>query len=849
MKSASEENQIKISLFLKKAEEAFASRKWVALTSNLNNALNIDPENKDIQEFINGLKESVTRGILSKEEFERLNNLLRGVLKVNTLMRDKSIVKENTFNKKRDKKGDLGAGGVTSGYEGIESSSGDTFMIKNFAKKPSKLYSKAKSNSDRKDAVTELVASDLYKILLYDKTPRIAVVESENPDMIQIRSKYLTDAMSLIEFVRTKEDLQKITGVEKIFAACAIMGERDHHTGNLMVRPSIDEKARRQGFMEMTKIDHGRSLSRYPSSFREFCENILTTDQGDFYLKRVQNKEMRFNLHEYTDNLNNMLSRVNDSMIDDMVGKRIDELKKLGFTPSHGNIDMMKSEMIQDLKNHFNRMRKYAKILLEISNQAQSYPNSIEREYFENYDWVNRLNFVMKNSNTLTPRLMVKLMNFVNPKPWDKKTTDTFFEVIRPNSYGLFFQKIQDFLNYNPYKNLGQLRNSDGVSIFEHMMQDPDSLKSIEDFKNAIMLIFGNSDDITGVNVQNLESGETALMQLADKLEHKHSIPLAKFLIQRGANVNIQDDEGNTVLMRILMRIDSYETLSRSDQLFMDLLSKETCSIALQNDEGRTVTDILEEKISSTTDQPLKKMLTGILANVQRSSSIEEKSDEEFIVSKSIQQRKERINSLKAREACILGIISRAALGLMIESEEPIIEGSVKLFHASQILAEKEFGRYSSELKFIQKFFTDIDQEEELNKIFHHVHQDIIKDYIPIKKEVEKIDQAVAKIYEKAEKYQQYLIKIRKMGWMRPLLGFLESYFQRQYKLETEQADKLFNEARLLEKQITGLESSGYGAVDVNILIQAKEKLEKNLKTLYKKEPEKKTGKIPRPKI
>lgn len=160
MERSAESNEIKIRKFLENADKAFESRRWVAVASNLTNALNIDPKNTEIQAFIDKMEKNAREGNLSTEALEDFNNMLAGIRRVNTLVRDRGIAEEGTFTKVREKGGKGGAGGIIAGYEAMEKVSDHKFMIKTFSKEIDPTDFDSKTN--REDSVYELVASDFY---------------------------------------------------------------------------------------------------------------------------------------------------------------------------------------------------------------------------------------------------------------------------------------------------------------------------------------------------------------------------------------------------------------------------------------------------------------------------------------------------------------------------------------------------------------------------------------------------------------------------------------------------------------------------------------------------------------
>lgn len=480
--------------------------------------------------------------------------------------------------------------------------------------------------------------------LVYDRSPKVALVQAKDPKKIHIRSKYFETETTLGDFIQKGGDLNKINGIEKMFAVCAIGNERDHHPNNFMVNENMD----------LVKIDHGRSLSSrgYPKTFREFAINILTTDQGDkYYGPRVQQKQMKFNLHKYAENLNDMLSIIKFKgkaaviydfinkkdvviydLINDIVDKRIEELKKLGYKPNNNDdFEKMKSRLAIGLSKHVDNMINYAKTISEISERVVQLPDSREKDFFENYGWISSLPEALGESSKMTPKAMEKLIKNIHPKPWGDKTINDFFEVIKADNFGLNVGDIKKFLKDNPAFDAGKYKDKNGFPVLTKLIEDPRVFEYMEYLKDSLILIFRNSDDVEGINAQD-PGGKTLLMKMVDHEDTQDSIQIIKFLIAKGANTNVQDANGNTALMRALNEIEPDDRIVFSELSIM-LLARANCNLELINNQGKTVIDIVKEKISnSSINEKNKKFLEKVLQNLQKTSpdiSIKEKEGAE----------------------------------------------------------------------------------------------------------------------------------------------------------------------------------------------------------------------------
>ncbi|MDG1436984.1 MAG: hypothetical protein P8P83_04330 [Rickettsiaceae bacterium] len=153
----------------------------------------------------------------------------------------------------------------------------DLTDLKNYKNQELELQQKS---TDRDDFVREQVSSRFYKLLLHDDAHTVQLVTQEQDDKLYLSGKFFDDVELLTKFsgsddpglVNSTTKLQKLKGVEKIFAACHIMGETDYHSDNLMVDSQNNLK----------KIDHGKSLLRDAKDF----SSVVTTIYTDFFFIR-----------------------------------------------------------------------------------------------------------------------------------------------------------------------------------------------------------------------------------------------------------------------------------------------------------------------------------------------------------------------------------------------------------------------------------------------------------------------------------------------------------------------------------------------------------------------------------
>ncbi|SPR10804.1 T4SS effector phosphatidylinositol 3-Kinase RisK1 [Orientia tsutsugamushi] len=297
---------------------------------------------------------------------------------IEELLRDKHIAKQSDFFSKRAKQA-----GVSAGYIATEKFSGNTFLLKQFYKSNTSAKKSSTSilccinsqklnqaQSDMIDAMQELLASQMYQLLLYNQAPKEALTmpDKSNSDSLYIRSKFLKNAVTLSEFSGLKDVtwvdpsascLKQLEGFEKVIAACHMLGDMDYHAANLMV---LDGKT-------VAKIDHGKSLMRYHKDFA----NMVSATYKSFkrrskkYDLAIQYGNLRFDINKYNTALKKMLDQLNEDQIDAIIEQKVAELRKLGFNPndlivqaSFGS-DIVNSTVISNYKDLENFYKKNLK--------------------------------------------------------------------------------------------------------------------------------------------------------------------------------------------------------------------------------------------------------------------------------------------------------------------------------------------------------------------------------------------------------------------------------------------------------------------------------------------------------
>ncbi|WP_371218755.1 hypothetical protein ACA350_11110 [Orientia tsutsugamushi] len=323
---------------------------------------------------------------------------------IEELLRDKNIAKQEEFSPKGPKQA-----GVSAGYIATEKSSGNTFLLKKFYKSNASAKKGSTSilccinsqklnqaQSDMKDAMQELLASQMYQLLLYDQAPKEALTMPDklNSDFLYIRSKFLKNAVTLSEFSGLKDVtcidpsascLKQLEGFEKVIAACHMLGDIDYHAANLIV---LDGKT-------IAKIDHGRAFVEF---YKDFANMVNSTykrfkKRGQNYALAIQCGNLCFDISKYNTALRQMIDQLNEDQIETIIEQKAAELRKLGFNPNDLIVQasfgsgIVNSAVISDykdleefykenLKKNLQNMKEIAKatnIVAKFSNVSQEF--------------------------------------------------------------------------------------------------------------------------------------------------------------------------------------------------------------------------------------------------------------------------------------------------------------------------------------------------------------------------------------------------------------------------------------------------------------------------------------------
>lgn len=233
-------------------------------------------------------------------------------------------------NTKKEKKG------ATTGYLASKRTKTDglPFMIKT-AYRDSEIIENGEkrarnrinsANLDATSLINEYIAAPLYKRTLYNRTPLIERVENDigSKDKVCIRSKFLQDFVTLDEFKHympkqfKKHMLSKVTGAEKLFASVLLFGEGDMHGSNIGV---MQEK----GKNVFAKIDHGLSVTQWYADVKTPLEWLSKCLQEDL------EELISLNINLFKEAIDQALMNLSRDELRNIIGNRIDELKKSGI--------------------------------------------------------------------------------------------------------------------------------------------------------------------------------------------------------------------------------------------------------------------------------------------------------------------------------------------------------------------------------------------------------------------------------------------------------------------------------------------------------------------------------------
>lgn len=225
--------------------------------------------------------------------------------------------KLNEFNKLEKRPETVAATTTTNSYAASAAeNSTQLYMIKSCS-----ITGKAPTEPKMRYYFTnEYVAAPLYTLLLGEAgTPEIDIVENDTDlDKAYLSSKFLTNFTSLHAFMKanSRNDLNKIQDVSKVFIAMLVLGENDLNPENTGIVKVGDQK---YGF---AKIDHGQSMTCVYNSWYDLLARLQNIQQVF---------KVTFNIEQTKTAIDQMIKMFNEHEIEEVIRLRVDELQKIGF--------------------------------------------------------------------------------------------------------------------------------------------------------------------------------------------------------------------------------------------------------------------------------------------------------------------------------------------------------------------------------------------------------------------------------------------------------------------------------------------------------------------------------------
>jgi hypothetical protein len=263
-----------------------------------------------------------------------------------------SVSQQSAFTKEKEK-----SSGRTTGY--FARLGDDQFLLKHFFKSDASSLN-SEDDSNRLEAVQELVASRVFALLLGDRVPEINLVkgdegsfdairtnkiwqektvEIKNKDSLYISSKLFENVKTLKEIIidpnTSKEYFSgsnyQVRDLEKVIAACNICGDADYFFENLMLQQDKDNPKE----WNLLKIDHGKSLIQFQRDFTGFIDSLGNQFERLGYNGELKAGRLKFDADKYNTSLKQMLEKLDGKTIDKLVDEGIDALKKGEFDDSY----------------------------------------------------------------------------------------------------------------------------------------------------------------------------------------------------------------------------------------------------------------------------------------------------------------------------------------------------------------------------------------------------------------------------------------------------------------------------------------------------------------------------------
>lgn len=198
------------------------------------------------------------------------------------------------------------------------------------------------SNNQEADAIDmtnggiqALISSPIYRLLLQDQVvPAELVISStdnsklfaqhQNSNNIVPLSKFSGLTSDSRKLEASSPDLKKLVGLERVIAACNIVGDMNYGPNNLMVRSDDNT---------IVKTNHTESLVAFNKSLRNMMWDVRDRFNQVGYISAIEANNLSFDVIKYVDALNQMTSQLDENQIDNLIDQKVDELKKAKFIP------------------------------------------------------------------------------------------------------------------------------------------------------------------------------------------------------------------------------------------------------------------------------------------------------------------------------------------------------------------------------------------------------------------------------------------------------------------------------------------------------------------------------------
>ena len=320
--------------------------------------------------------------------------------------------------------------GRTTGY--IAQKDGSLFMIKRAYKKARVLHingsiidrKKTRGffhtddvNNDTIGLINEFVAGPLYKAALYNHAPEVELVENDidRQNRVCMRSKFLHNFVTLEQFkasiknkAELKNQLGKVQGVEKVYAAAMLLGDQDTNRGNIGIITDHD------GNKVLAKIDHGLALSNYFHDEKATLEFLNTALNGK-YPPGLEG-DFAINVNLFKAAVDDMLNKFPPEELEKIIGRRIDLLKKSGMelgglTFHHWYNEKEALIMPAEPELRHNQKGEEVKIIKQrgLADQEKPLYNILEERYL--LDLNNQITIMQKISARLEIIAKIKISN------------------------------------------------------------------------------------------------------------------------------------------------------------------------------------------------------------------------------------------------------------------------------------------------------------------------------------------------------------------------------------------------------------------------------------------------------